>query len=455
MNFPCAAQTKLLTSCVSHRTLFYREFLGSLIVQRPSAVIILFPFFSFILCAFLFWPGLMRPDSLVQMQQGIAGSFSDHHPPMMSFVFGLFDKLFRGSGPMFLFHLALYWGAVSLFARAEIHKAKWVYWIAFLPPVFAYQLLVLKDISFVNAYLFCAAWLHFYSMRDLSPSLLSLLGWLVIAFYGTCCTYQAIIALPWLCLWFAKFYSSDRSKKWMITGLVMFGVIMAGAETFNRTMSTPSNRSQHTKLYDLTGISAQLNDPIFPEYIKQNTTYDFEQIKELYNANRVDDLTYPMATNAQDQLDVLYSTWIRAVFFHPIAYLKHRWSLFYQQLTVSLLKKPSDIKGEVSPPVLKILGWVESSGVFTLASWLMAYIVYFFIQLAYIAKGYKQFNEHPKYVSLFFQNIMGMSLVLSLFFIAGAAEARYAYIAIAMFHFSHPFLLHEAKPSRFTGRRFG
>ena len=213
-------------------------------------------------------------------------------------------------------------------------------------------------------------------------------------------------------------------------------------------------------LYDLAGISINLNDPIFPEYVKQHFTYDFERVKKLYNPNRVDDLTYPsdsplLITNEQGQLAVLRSTWIRVIFSHPIAYLTHRWGIFYQQMTVSLLKKPSEIKGETTSTILKVLGWVEASGMFTIASWLMAYVIYFFMQLAYIYKGYKRFNEHPKYVSLFFQNVMGVGLVLSLFFIANAAEARYAYLAIAMFHFSHSFLLQGARPNRFVGRRFG
>ena len=416
--------------------------------MQPSSLIKrLFPFFAFCICVLLFWPGLMRPDSIVQMQQGIAGGISsDFHPPMMGFLWGLFDKLYSGSGPMFLFHLSLYWGAASLFAFAQPQKAKWVYFIAILPPVFAYQLLVIKDISFVNAYLFCAAWLHFYSMRGLRPGLFSRLAWFVIAFYGTCATYQAAIALPWLCLWFAKCYWPDSSKKWIGIGLLLCGIFIASVTAFNKTMSTPSNRSLHTKLYDLAGISINLNDSIFPDYIKQNKLYDFEKVKQLYNPNRVDDLTFandsPLTTAASpDQLKGLHNAWIAAIIAHPVAYIKHRWGIFHQQLTVSLLKHPSDIKGEITSIMLTMLNLVEKSGIFAVASWSMAYMLYFFIQPIYIYKGYKRFNEHPKYVSLFFQNIMGVALVLSLFFIAGAAEARYAYLAIAMFYFSHPFSL--------------
>lgn len=412
----------------------------------------LFPFFAFCICVFLFWPGLMRPDSIVQMNQGVSGVLSDWHPPVMGVLWGLFDKIYSGSGPMFLFHLSLYWGAVSLFACAQPQKAKWVYFIAILPPVFAYQLLVLKDISFVNAYLFCAAWLHFYSMKNLRPGLFSLLAWLAIAFYGTCATYQAAIALPWLCLWFAKFYWPDCSKKWIGIGLLLCCVFIASVTAFNKTMSTPSNRGIHTKLYDLAGISINLNDPVFPDYIKQNKLYDFEKVKQLYNPNRVDDLTFendsPLTTAASpDQENILHKAWMSAIIAYPVAYIKHRWGIFYQQLTVSLLKPPSSIKGETTSTITTILNLVEKLGMLTVASWFMAYMMYFFIQLIYVYKGYKRFNEHPKYVSLFFQNIMGLSLVLSLFFIAGAAEARYAYLAIAMFYFSHPFSCKKCVPA--------
>jgi len=416
-------------------------------MQHSSVVIKVFPVFAFFVCALFFWPGLMRPDSIVQMQQGIAaGIASDFHPPMMGVLWGLFDKLYSGSGSMFLFHLSLYWGAVFLFACAQPQKAIWVYFIAILPPVFAYQLLVIKDISFVNAYLFCAAWLHFYSMRGLRPGLFSRLAWFVIAFYGTCATYQAAIALPWLCLWFAKFYWPDSSKKWIGIGLLLCGIFIVSVTAFNKTMSTPSNRGIHAKLYDLAGISINLNDPVFPDYIKQNKLYNFEKVKQLYNPNRVDDLTFandsPLTTAASpDQEHILYKAWMSAIIAHPAAYIKHRWGIFYQQLTVSLSKPPSSIKGETTSTITTILNLVERLGIFTVASWFMAYIMYFFIQLIYIYNGYKRFNEHPKYVSLFFQNIMGVALVLSLFFIAGAAEARYAYLAIAMFYLSHPFSL--------------
>ena len=210
-------------------------------------------------------------------------------------------------------------------------------------------------------------------------------------------------------------------------------------------MATPSNRGQHNKLYDLAGISINLNKPIFPGYIKKHELYSFERVKKLYNSSRVDDLTFPsdsplLTTSSAEELKALHNAWMSAIFSYPTAYFKHRWSIFYNQLTVSLLKKPADIKGETTPEILNLLYWAENAGIFKWLTWIMAYITYFFVQLLFVYRGYKHFEEHPRYVGLFFSNIMGVVLVLSLFFIAAAAEARYAYLAIAMFYFSIPFV---------------
>lgn len=412
-----------------------------------------FPLFAFCLCIFLFWPGLMRSDSFVQMQQGLNGWVSsDFHPPVMGIVWRLFSGIYKGPGVLFVLHAALYWGAVALFAKTQISRAYVVYVIAFLPPIYAYQLLIVKDVSFVNAYLFCASWLHFYSLRHISPKPLAILGWFVIAFYGTCAAYQAIIALPWLCLWFSRVYWSEKTAKWIRKGLVLTTLMASSVVLFNYSLTVPSHRAQHNKLYDLAGISINLGTAVFPEYIKQYKFYDFERIKKLYNPHRVDDLTFlsdsPIfVSSSEDDLRILNSAWLSAIFSYPKAYLKHRWDVFYQQLTVSLLKKPNNIKEFVTPLIVKILEWVEFAGIFTFFKWLMSYIAYFFIQCIFLYKGFRHFKDDPAYVHLFFQNVMGVSLVLSLFFIAGAAEARYAYLAIAMFYFSLPLFAKKGLPT--------
>lgn len=424
-------------------------------IKCYNQIVRFIPLTGFIVCVTLFWPGLLRPDSITQMQQGIGGNFNDFHPPMLGVIFGLFDKIYSGPGPVLLLDLALYWSAVAIFVNTEKCKAKWYFLIAIFPPIIAYQMLVIKDISFVNSYIFSCAWLHFYNFRQIKPSRSSLLTWLSIIFYGTTCAYQAIIALPWLCFWLGKIYWPNNTRKWIYFSGVIFIAIIGTVTVFNKQMSITSNRGQHLKLYDISGISIHIKKPIFPDYLTKNPKFDFERIKSLYNTARVDDLTFcadtPLpSTNNKIELKELRSAWISAIVRHPIAYIKHRIGIFERQLTVSLLKTSEEIKGETPSVILKLIKWIDGTWLFTIAKWLMACIFYVILQIVFAYKGLKNFNKHPKYIELFFQNMSGLNLVTSLFFVANASEARYAYLTIITCCFSLPLFISAGKKDEIT-----
>jgi hypothetical protein len=409
--------------------------------------ILLRPFFlsftGFITCAFTFWPGILRPDSIIQMQQGIAGTYSDHHPPAMAFLWGIFNKLLDGSGLMLAFHLALYWGAVNLYSTASKKPNLWFYICAILPPVLCYQPFVLKDIAFVNALLFACAFLYHYTIKQYRPKPLELAGWILIVFYGAAAKYQGIFALPWLCLWLAKIYFTN-SKKWLLNGLIIYGVFFGFIEIFNRTTSTPSHSWQYVKMYDIAGISLQLNQDLFPECVKRKNQYSFEKVRNLYNPRRVDDMAFNadsplIKSEIADEREILWNTWWQIITNHPVLYLKHRGQVFYQQLTISFLKKPHDIKSETSTGIINLVNNLYHSGFFSIMQLFMACLIYFGLQFLYITKGLINFKKSNTMQALFFQNMTGFALVCSLFVFSMASEARYAYLCIALFNFSHPF----------------
>lgn len=399
---------------------------------------------GFLICGFSFWPGILRPDSIIQMQQGIAGTYSDHHPPAMAFLWSILNKLLNGSGLMLAFHLALYWGAVNLYSTASKKPNLWFYICAILPPVLCYQPFVLKDIAFVNALLFGCAFLYHYTIKQYRPQPLALAGWVLIVFYGTAAKYQGIFALPWLCLWLAKIYFPNN-KKWILNGLIIYGIFFGFIEIFNRSTSSPSHSWQYVKMYDIAGVSLQLNQDLFPEFIKRKNQYSFEKVRNLYNPRRVDD----MAFNADSPLiksevpaerEILRNTWWHIITTHPILYLKHRGQVFYQQLTISFLKKPHDIKSETSTGIMNLVNNLYHSGIFSIMQLFMACFIYFGLQFLYITKGLLNFKKSNSMQALFFQNMTGFALVCSLFIFSMASEARYAYLCIALLNFSHPFL---------------
>ncbi|MEI6628326.1 MAG: hypothetical protein WCN27_02850, partial [Alphaproteobacteria bacterium] len=187
----------------------------------------------------------------------------------------------------------------------------------------------------------------------------------------------------------------------------------------------------------------------------KNPKFDFERIKKLYNTAGVDDLTFcpdtPLPpTNNQVELKELRYTWILAIAKHPIAYIKHRLGIFERQLTLSLLKTSEEIKGETPSTILKLITWIDGTWLFTIAKWLMACIIYVILQIVFVYKGLKNFNKHQKYIALFFQNMSGLNLVTSLFFVAQASEARYAYLTIITCCFSLPLFISAGKKNEIT-----
>lgn len=62
-------------------------------------------------CVWLFYPGLVTPDSIVQFEQASLGSYTNVHPPLMAAVWRLLLNVGRGASPMLAMNMILYWGS--------------------------------------------------------------------------------------------------------------------------------------------------------------------------------------------------------------------------------------------------------------------------------------------------------------------------------------------------------
>lgn len=69
-----------------------------------------------------YYPGVMRLDSLVQYRQAITGHYTDWHPPVMAWLWGLLDGEGAGPLPMLLLHLLLYGAGIGLVAEG-LHRS--------------------------------------------------------------------------------------------------------------------------------------------------------------------------------------------------------------------------------------------------------------------------------------------------------------------------------------------
>jgi hypothetical protein len=94
------------------------------------------------------YPGLMAYDSLDQLRQARAGMLTDWHPPLMSALWGAFDKIIPGAAPMLVLQCSLFLiGTYFVLRRRCSRRAAALLTVALFvfPPTFAMMAVILKD----------------------------------------------------------------------------------------------------------------------------------------------------------------------------------------------------------------------------------------------------------------------------------------------------------------------
>ncbi len=404
----------------------------------------------------LFWPGILRVDSIDQINQALSGTFNDHHPPLMGLYWAAISKICAGPGGMLVTHLLLFWGSIYNFTKIFQGSLRFSYLlIGLLPPLVVFHPFILKDIGFAHCYFFAISCLTRYTIQKEKPSNWSLLGIFVVLFYGTAVKFQGIFILPILSFWIGKILYS-RFQQSFAAAAGIFALLYATISIFNTQTATPSNSWQYVKLYDLTGISLRIDQPCFPAYITQSPNFNMQHLKELYTPKRVDDLVFaptPVLAKAQNDPDLkeLWSTWMHAVLKHPMAYFQHRFDVFLEQINCSLVKAAHEIKSrseQISPRIFKILNFLEKWNLIQIAKIATTFSFFLPFMLVYFLLGIQ--NRYTTLgQAILFMNGIGLMLLGILFFFSMAAEARYIYLTIGCFHFSHPLVY-----ALLQGRRF-
>src|SRR5438477_8443312 len=124
---------------------------------------------AFVVCVAVNWPGHLSYDSVIQLMEGRSAAYSGWHPPVMSWLLGLFDAILPGTALFVVFDALLFFG--SLFALAWLNPIRnWAAaGIAALivanPLVVLYEGIVWKDVLFADATIAGFAALAFAAAR--------------------------------------------------------------------------------------------------------------------------------------------------------------------------------------------------------------------------------------------------------------------------------------------------
>jgi hypothetical protein len=406
------------------------------------------------------WPGTLSPDSQGQYAMAMTGICTDHHPPLMSFVWRYLDKIWPGPGMMLLLHLSFLYGAVFYLMRSVstfAYRFLFIF-LPLIPQVFIYSGMIWKDVGFAFSFLFVSSFLAYLAAVKQKLTGYQALILLIILLYGTAIKFQAQYCAPVLLGWITYIFADKELdfKKFIQRFFILtasFYIILFSVNDALVTKGQKNHSWQYVKLYDLAAISVDSNESLFPEFAK-NKNFTMEELSRRFNHQRVDDLVFTdpilkMGVEEKERKE-LYSAWVKAIWQHPLFYVKHR-AMNTAYILLSCPGFETAIKIIEKTALLdtvyyKFLYWTARIIAYlTMAHFLPILLgfVYFFLGLACLRTSWAA-------IPLICFNGVGIVMLLVLFFCSMAGTPRYTYINICMLHASHVFayLCYKNFPSK-------
>lgn len=408
--------------------------------------------FLSLIFASVFFPGMMSPDSKAIYNQALAHSYSDHHPPLMAYMWHYLNYLHKGPALMYLFNMLLLWAGIYILYNQIFKNTKYLKYacllIPFLPQIMVYSGWIWKDIIFSFGYGLLCMYLANKMLRSEKISWLLSVLFFTALFYFTSVKYQAQFVSPIMILWFFYVQNACKFKPKMFLAFIITSIVFIfGINNINHFLVTErgsgSNHSwQYVKIYDLGGMSVYSNTILMPSTFFTRPGVTLEDIHKKYILGGWDPLVVEpdspfRDTRNEQERELLLKAWHDAVRDHPFRYLQHRLSIWTDGMILSSPGKMYLQKKLASRPQLaKILVPLAT---FTALIYLMPFI---FASLFIAIKSLKD-RAVAKYatVTLFLLSI-GFTMLGVLVFKTLNSDPRYVYVVVYLFMLSVPFTVH-------------
>lgn len=287
-----------------------------------------------LIALFLWWPGVALYDSVAQYGQVLSGRYDDWHPPVMARLWAIFAQGWRGTGPMFLLQMLLYWGGIGLIAAGLVQRGAPKAAIVLLaigacPLFLAWQAAVLKDSQMLGALLAATGIVGWHRLSGRRLGRGAVAGAALLLIYATLVRANAAFASVPLAFALAG-WPGPRAlpiRAALMLAATAAAILVGG--TIGRIGAERSGVARVQPLYDLVGIDHYGGDVAIPgvtrdelAQIREGRCYTPFYWDPLGDEGRCGWLAQRLLPAASG--DSLYASWLVAVAAHPIAYARHR-----------------------------------------------------------------------------------------------------------------------------------
>ncbi|MBD8166115.1 hypothetical protein K6L24_13145 [Erwinia persicina] len=405
-----------------------------------------------------FYPGIVSSDALDQYEQGSRFIFTDWHPPIMSFIWSLTDKVILGPFGMLLLECAMYWGSLLLLSISIPAKHKIlslsVVIVGFMPFALGTLSHILKDVFHAVTWMLAVGLISVNAKSESGKRKAIIFASLLLV-VGSMFRFNAIFGLlPLVWLLLAK-VNIDAWKKWSIVcfAFPLCTVLITSVFNYQILNASKSKAYQSLIVFDIGGVSHFADKNYFNE--EWTSAEDSKVRTDCYDSRSWNSYAWGpcafilkrlVASGSWDD-GSLMRNWLGAMLHQPRAYLYHRYENY-----MNLLWQPGGILEErtaknslgfdfektvVFSVLQEITGALQKTYLFKPGFWLIASLIFSLYGLL-TRKG----EVRNLIIAL---NTSSFLYLFAYFFVGVASDFRYAYWSIIATSASVPFVLLSIK----------
>jgi hypothetical protein len=419
----------------------------------------------FLLTLDMYHPGLMTHDSVLQMGNAVTGLYDDGHPPLMSFVWHLANKIYFGPMGMLVLQNCIFWTGLFFLGRTLFKKVKHrIYFslcFAFFPPIFSQLGTIWSDVALSTTLFLTSVVIlkvHSFKRRWAWPLTL-----FILLFYAEGVRHNSAPAVIIFCFWIGIIFFRKRPHRLLKAagfGILAFGILFILNSLISAYLVEDRKQYafQDVAVFDLAALSISRNELILPSFLKNDKSITFEKIKTFFRPEGVgvyywDTRLIPWTTDVKN-IHELTRLWVTTIVENPVAYLKHR-ARYFEILT--------GLKGNVELSTVNDYLEPNPYGIYFRSNWIWRGYFDFVRQFrnSFLFRGYtyliltffvmissacvRPFARDPFLIAL-----SGLAYETGYFFFGPSSEFRYLYWSVLASLLAAVLLAHRrltARPS--------
>jgi hypothetical protein len=262
----------------------------SIIVSHSDLIV---SAFVALIGVYIFYPGAMSGDSVAQFRQVLhPKEITTWYPPVMVYLWIILNKITSGPQGMLIFHYGIYSLSIyflsNIFYKKILDKINYILFLVFSPPLFFLNGVVWKDVSMLASLSMSFSILFKFSLKKEN----------IFIFFHTIFSirnirrHNAIVCLvPYVIYLINISMNYNNGRKIIIFSVMIPISLFFGSKlthSLNNAFVEEGNIAHQIEnsafIWDLWGMSVELDKNIIPEYIFNDAgkTLTIEKIKEFY-----------------------------------------------------------------------------------------------------------------------------------------------------------------------------